>query len=376
MTDYPLVLEGNTYRYAVTFTGEVGELRYDSSNWDLLLHDGATPGGRRFLSMANSDQRYQAKSVELNGLTGFEPQQKGFLVRLGPSTYRIRTWKVDGQNMVITNANGYSGDPIIGLKPQIDSDNVVAGQWTFQQQIIASGGVAGDVVGDTNGTHTGPVVGPTSGTHTGSIDTRGATVDFDDGQIHLAALNDDVGEYILARGVPYGAIMMWTGALDQIPNYWYLCDGTNGTPDLRDKFILGAGGVYAPHNTGGAASQTVDLAMDPLLNHTHTFTDDGHTLVEAEMPAHKHGSGAVDRNPTGGTWHPYGVHTLATPTSESVAERREAGQGESWTSTVGSGAAHEHSGTTDAGGGVTPTGEATVPTVPPFFALAYIMKGI
>jgi len=376
VTDYPLVLEGNSYSFAIAFTGEVGELRYDSSNWDLLLHDGATVGGRRFLSMANSDQRYQAKSVELSGLTGFEPQQKGFLVRLGPSTYRIRTWQVDGANLVITNANGYAGNPLIGLKPTISSDHTFAGDVTFQQPIQADGGVIGDVTGNTAGTHTGNVVGNTTGTHTGSVDARGADFFVDDGAIHLAALNDDVGEYILGRGVPYGGIIMWTGSIAAIPSYWFLCDGTNGTPDLRDRFILGAGGVYAPHNTGGSDLITADLDIDALTSHSHTFEDDGHTLIEAEIPAHKHGSGAVDRNPTGGTWHPYGVHTLATPTAESIKERSEPGQGESWTSTVGGGTAHSHSGTTDAGGGVTPTGTVTFDPKPQFFALAYIMKGV
>lgn len=373
MTDYPLVLQGNTYSFAIQFTGVAGELRYDSSNWDLLLHDGATLGGRRFLSMANSDQRYQAASTELAGLTSFEPQQKGFLVRLGPASYRIRTWQVDGQNLVITNSNGYAGNPIIGLKPQIDSNNVIAGAWTFQQEIVASGGVAGNVTGNTTGTHRGPLIGDSTGTHTGGIDTRGATVNFDDGQIHLAALNDDVGEYILARGVPYGCIMMWTGALNLIPDYWYLCDGTNGTPDLRDRFVMGAGGVYAPHNTGGAASRTVDLDMNPLLNHTHGFTDDGHVLTLAETPAHFHGSGATSPFAHPST-SPHG--DLPVSTSKSIHDRGDDGVSESQTTTVGGGAAHEHSGTTDPGGGVTPVGEVTVPTVPPFFALAYIMKGV
>ena len=376
MTTYPLTLEGNSYSYAIQFTGAVGELRYDSSNWDLLLHDGATVGGRRFLSMANSDQRYQAKSTELSGLTGFEPQQKGFLVRLGPATYRIRTWQVDPTNLVITNANGYGGNPLIGLKPQIDSDNTIAGSWTFQQPIVAAGGVDGNLVGNSTGTHTGNVVGNTSGTHTGSIDTRGATVNFDDGQIHLAALNDDVGAYILGRGVPYGGIIMWTGALDAIPDFWYLCDGTNGTPDLRDQFVIGAGGVYAPHNTGGAATHTVALDMDALTDHTHGFTDNGHTLDLTEMPAHYHGSGATDRAAVGGgTWNAQGL--LPASTAESLAERsHDPGQSQSKTTTVGGGVAHEHSGTTDPGGGVTPTGSATVPSAPPFFALAYIMKGV
>ena len=51
---------------------------------------------------------------------------------------------------------------------------------------------------------------------------------------------------------------------------WHLCDGTSGTPDLRDRFLIGAGDSFAPGATGGATT------------HTHTFTGDGHThLVQA-----------------------------------------------------------------------------------------------
>ncbi|MCX5905264.1 MAG: hypothetical protein NTV89_17740, partial [Proteobacteria bacterium] len=42
-----------------------------------------------------------------------------------------------------------------------------------------------------------------------------------------------------SNGVPQGAIMMWSGAINQIPAGWALCNGTNGTPDLRDRFIVG-----------------------------------------------------------------------------------------------------------------------------------------
>lgn len=64
---------------------------------------------------------------------------------------------------------------------------------------------------------------------------------------------------------PSGTIALFWGLLAAIPTGWKSCDGTLGTPDLRDKFILGAGGHEAPHNTGGASS------------HNHDFTSDTHT---------------------------------------------------------------------------------------------------
>lgn len=61
-----------------------------------------------------------------------------------------------------------------------------------------------------------------------------------------------------------GLIAIWSGAIADIPAGWHLCDGNDGTPDLRDRFVIGAGAIYNPGDTGGAAT------------HTHTFTGDGH----------------------------------------------------------------------------------------------------
>ncbi|MGJ0848633.1 hypothetical protein ACR77J_18340, partial [Tissierella praeacuta] len=49
----------------------------------------------------------------------------------------------------------------------------------------------------------------------------------------------------IGSGVPKGAILMWSGSIANIPEGWALCDGNNGTPDLRDRFIVGAGRAYS-----------------------------------------------------------------------------------------------------------------------------------
>lgn len=69
--------------------------------------------------------------------------------------------------------------------------------------------------------------------------------------------------------VPIGGIIMWSGAIVDIPTAWELSDGTCAIacPDLRDKFVMGAGSTYAVDATGGAA--TLNLA------HTHTVSRDG-----------------------------------------------------------------------------------------------------
>ena len=78
---------------------------------------------------------------------------------------------------------------------------------------------------------------------------------------------------------PLGGIIMWSGAISAIPTGWSLCDGSNGTPDLRNKFVLGAtndgsDGTYP----GISVSQTGGSADATLVTHTHTatVTDPGH----------------------------------------------------------------------------------------------------
>jgi hypothetical protein len=72
--------------------------------------------------------------------------------------------------------------------------------------------------------------------------------------------------------VPAGMIMIWSGSVGSIPTGWTLCNGSNSTPDLRDKFVIGAGSSYAVGGTGGSANAVV-------VSHTHTatVTDSGHT---------------------------------------------------------------------------------------------------
>ncbi len=81
--------------------------------------------------------------------------------------------------------------------------------------------------------------------------------------------------------IPSGAIIMWSGSYDTIPTGWWLCDGSNGTPNMIDRFIYGVNSSYASGNdgdinaTGGATSHnhTVD-------SHTHTV-DPPSTYVAA-----------------------------------------------------------------------------------------------
>ena len=78
--------------------------------------------------------------------------------------------------------------------------------------------------------------------------------------------------------IPAGLISMWSGSIGSIPSGWYLCDGSNGTPNLTDRFIIGAGSTYAVNGTGGVSSVTLTTNNMPAHTHTATSTvkDDGH----------------------------------------------------------------------------------------------------
>jgi hypothetical protein len=93
---------------------------------------------------------------------------------------------------------------------------------------------------------------------------------------YISASGNVYANNIIANNsIPTGGIIMWSGSIASIPAGWYLCDGSNSTPDLRDRFVVGAGSTYAVAATGGSANAIV-------VSHTHTATstDSGHTHAE------------------------------------------------------------------------------------------------
>ena len=81
--------------------------------------------------------------------------------------------------------------------------------------------------------------------------------------------------------VPVGGIIMWSGtvaAAEALTN-WAICDGDNGTPDLRDRFVLGVGSSSNPStaNKGDdAGSNSIQLTEGQMPQHNHDFNDPGH----------------------------------------------------------------------------------------------------
>jgi len=154
-----------------------------------------------------------------------------------------------------------------------------------------------------------------------------------------------------APAVPSGVILLWSGSTGSVPVGWYLCDGTNGTPDLRDRFIIGAGNSYAVNATGGSADSIV-------VSHTHTAS-----TASSGVHSHEVVSGG------GGT----SVGGFGQSNSNGFIGYSEAttyyADGNSGTQLVQDAGAHTHTVTVNSSGA-----SGTGANIPPYYALAYIQK--
>jgi hypothetical protein len=142
-----------------------------------------------------------------------------------------------------------------------------------------------------------------------------------------------------ATPIPSGGIFLWSGSIGSIPAGYVLCNGSNGTPDLRDRFVVGAGSAYAVNATGGSADAVV-------VSHTHTAT------TTATDSGHTHNTfGAF-----GGGGNPGGSLNINNPGGQDLATT--------------TGTANITASTTVASAGVSGTNA----NLPPYYALCYIMK--
>lgn len=146
-------------------------------------------------------------------------------------------------------------------------------------------------------------------------------------------------------GFHSGMILMWSGAITDIPTGWVLCDGNNGTPDLRDKFIVGAGSGYIVGASGGSNAVTLTSSQIPSHSHTASIEVSGnHRHTVEDVPV-------LQRDGTNGAWRITGVEnspknyytTYAGEHTHNITINN-----------YGSGMSHENR--------------------PPYYALAYIMK--
>lgn len=159
------------------------------------------------------------------------------------------------------------------------------------------------------------------------------------GATTTAAARTNLGVAAAIYAVPAGGIIMWSGSVAAIPSGWFLCNGTNGTPNLLDRFVVCAGSGYAVGQTGGAADAVV-------VGHSHTASSN---VVDL---SHTHSITV----PTSG--YSAGLTTSSTPFN-----------GSGTTGPMSANATHSHTITVNTAG---VTGINA--NLPPFYALAYIMK--
>ena len=145
--------------------------------------------------------------------------------------------------------------------------------------------------------------------------------------------------------MPSGGIIIWSGAANAIPSGWYLCNGSNGTPDLRNRFVIGAGSTYSVAATGGSKDAIV-------VSHTHTatstssVTDPGHTHTLLSKNEATGGGGQVPKySGVGSITNNEAIQSITTGITVSTS-------------------------TTNASAG----SSGTDANLPPYYALCYIMK--
>jgi hypothetical protein len=170
------------------------------------------------------------------------------------------------------------------------------------------------------------------------------------GGANILVAGDDLQPSVFETGM----IMLWYGAAIDVPTGWAICDGSSGTPDMRDRFPVGVSGTKALGTTGGAASASTSSSG----GHDHGGATGSTAITEAQMPAHTHevaGGYLVNGNGTtdgidGGPQANAAV--ISTPVTSSV------GGGGGHTHTITAESNHNHS----------------VDTLPPYRALYFIMR--
>ena len=146
---------------------------------------------------------------------------------------------------------------------------------------------------------------------------------------------------VAPSSVPTGCILLWSGSIGSIPAGFVLCNGLNSTPDLRDRFVIGAGSTYAVDGTGGSANAIV-------VSHTHTAT----STTAITDPGHTHSTNVAIIGATGA-----GNFTVGGGGGTTSINTNTTGITAATTTTV-----------------ATAGTSGTNANLPPYYALCYIMK--
>jgi hypothetical protein len=190
-------------------------------------------------------------------------------------------------------------------------------------------------------------------------------------------------QQVINNPFPSGGIIMWSGSIASIPSGWFLCDGANGTPNLRDRFVVGAGTTYAVGATGGSAdavvvahSHTGTIASAGAHTHTVSATTDSagahqhfvvHNAAGSNEGSLSSSTAIIRRGSYGGD---FSYDFSSTGAAANIGLTSSAGaHTHTITGSADSAGAHTHTATIDSTGS-----SGTNANLPPYYALAYIMK--
>lgn len=169
-----------------------------------------------------------------------------------------------------------------------------------------------------------------------------------------AAARTNLGVAEASFSIPSGGIIIWSGAQAAIPAGWFLCNGANGTPDLRDRFIVGAGNLYGVAASGGSRDAIA-------VTHTHTTNNAG---THQHLTVYNAGTDAFDQyTPT-----VYSNKSLAAVGASGFEAYVLNGTSQSPTGGL-TNSAGDHNHSVNAAGS-----SGTNANLPPYYALCYIMK--
>lgn len=184
---------------------------------------------------------------------------------------------VDEARSAVLAVTGTPGVTRIITIPNVEKAYTLINQTTNIVQIKTASGTAFNcppsattviACDGSNGVQGSGIAPLTSPAFTGTPTAPTAAGGTNTTQLATTAFTTTAISTALSAALPAGVIMLWSGSIVSIPVGWALCNGTSGTPDLRDRFVVGAGTTYAVNATGGANTVTLDTTQIP--SHTHT----------------------------------------------------------------------------------------------------------
>jgi len=153
-------------------------------------------------------------------------------------------------------------------------------------------------------------------------------------------------------GVPSGGIIMWSGTA--VPEGWALCDGTQGAPDLRNRFVIGAGGSFSAGDEGGSATKNMSHSHAGA-SHTHSGPSHTHSVAHSHYVTRVNDGTALSESGHGlDNGADFAGKTMNGPTNSGAGGTNQTGAGGTGNTSV--------------------AGNTSQDIMPPYYALAFIMK--